>query len=169
MDDNSEQKRDRRKGVGADLILPAMAVAYAIYYMRTVADFPWEAQMSGTFIAIAIFGLVGILVVRTLLQVRRGEVTLHLTALTTPRDKVILRLFFISLTALSILLMPWLGFTLTIILFNLSGMLMLGVRGVKSLVIIPLAAGLVGYHLFIVALDTRLPHGPVEWLLQSLF
>jgi hypothetical protein len=65
--------------------------------------------------------------------------------------------------------MPWLGFTLTVMLFLLSSMWLLGVRGVKPLVIIPLAAGSVGYVFFIVALDTRLPKGPVEWLLQWLF
>lgn len=169
MDDDSEQKVGRRKGIGADLILPAMAVAYAIYYLYTVADFSWEARMSGVFLAVAIFGLVAILVVRTVLRVGRGEATLALTALTTPRDKVFLRLLFIGLAALSILLMPWLGFTLTIILFNLAGMVMLGVRNRKHLVIISLAAGAAGYLLFIVALDTRLPYGPIEWLLQGLF
>src|SRR5690606_25918084 len=116
--------------------------------------FSWEARMNGTLLAIAIFGLVGIFVVRTFRQVRRGEATLALTALTTPRDKVILRLLFIALTALSILLMPWLGFTLTIILFNFAGMLMLGVRRRKYLAIIPLAAGAAGYCLFILALGT---------------
>ncbi|HMA13616.1 MAG: tripartite tricarboxylate transporter TctB family protein [Bacteroidota bacterium] len=168
MDDDSEQKVGRRKGIGADLILPAMAVAYAIYYLYTVADFSWEARMSGVFLAVAIFGLVAILVVRTFLQVRRGEATLALTALTTPRDKVILRLLFIGLTALSILLMPWLGFTLSIILFNFAGMLMLGVRNRKLLAIVSVSAGAAGYALFILALDTRLPYGPIEWLLQSL-
>jgi len=53
--------------------------------------------------------------------------------------------------------------------FLLSSMWLLGVRAVKPLVIIPLAAGIVGYVFFIVALDTRLPFGPVEWLLQWLF
>lgn len=168
MDENSEEQRRRRKDVGADLILPLMAVGYAIYYLYTVADFPWEAQMGGTFVAVAIWLLVGILVARTALQLRRGEVTLRLTGVIKPRDKLVLRLLFIGLTALSILLMPWLGFTLTIVLFILSGMWLLGVRGAKSLAIIPLSAGSVAYLLFIVALDTRLPHGPVEMLLQSL-
>ncbi|HEY9536194.1 MAG TPA: tripartite tricarboxylate transporter TctB family protein [Kiloniellaceae bacterium] len=168
MDEKHEDKRHYRKGIGADLILPLMAAAYAVYYLYTVADFPWEAQMMGTFIAIAIWLLVGLMVVRTALKVWRGDATLRATGLTRPQSKLLLRSAFIGLTALSILLMPWLGFTLAVMLFLLSGMLLLGVRKVKPLVIIPLAAGSVGYLLFIAALDTRLPYGPVEMLLQWL-
>src|SRR3546814_236934 len=169
MDEKHEDKRHYRKGIGADLILPLMATAYAVYYVYTVADFPWEAQMSGTFIAIAIWLLVGVMLVSTGLKLHRGEVTLRATGLSKPQSKLLLRTAFISLTALNILLMPWLGFTLAVMLFLLSGMWLLGVRAVKPLVIIPLAAGSVGYLLFIAALDTRLPYGPVEILLQWLF
>lgn len=169
MDEKHEEKRHYRKGIGADLILPLMAAAYAVYYLYTVADFPWEAQMMGIFIAIAIWLLVGLIVVRTALKVWRGEATLRATGLTRPQSKLLLRSAFIGLTALSILLMPWLGFTLAVMLFLLSGMLLLGVSEVKPLVIIPLTAGSVGYLLFIAALDTRLPYGPVEMLLQWLF
>src|SRR5512138_1888692 len=168
MDENHEERHHHRKGVGGDLILPLMASAYAAYYAYTVADFPWEARMNGSFIAIILWLLVAMLLVRTALRLRRGEVTLRATAIIRPRDKLVLRLLFVGLTGLSILLMPWLGFTLTICLFILSGMWLLGVRVVKHLVIIPLSAAAVGYLLFIVTLDTRLPHGPVEMLLQSL-
>jgi hypothetical protein len=168
MEDKREKGR-YRKGVGADLILPLMAAVYAVYYLYTVADFPWEARMMGTFIAIAIWLLVGLMVVLTALRIYRGEVTLRATGFPKPQSKMLLRLAFIGLTALSIALMPWLGFTLTVMLFLLSGMVLLGVREVKPLVIIPLAAGSVGYLLFIAALDTRLPYGPVEMLLQWLF
>ena len=78
------------------------------------------------------------------------------------------RALFVGLTALNILLMPWLGFTLTVILFLASSMWLLGVRDLKPLVSIPLAAGAVGYVFFVVALDTRLPAGPIEHLLQNV-
>jgi hypothetical protein len=168
MGDDQEQTHRHRKGIGADLILPLMAAGYAAYYVYTITDFPWEAQMNGTFIAVVLWLLVGVLLVRTALQLRRGEVTLRATGIIKPRDKLVLRLLFVALTGLSILLMPWLGFTLTVFLFLLSGMWLLGVRAARHLVIIPLTASAVGYLLFIVALDTRLPHGPVEMLLQSL-
>jgi hypothetical protein len=169
MDDDHQEKHHYRKGVGADLILPLMAAAYAAYYVYTVREFPWEAQVNGTFIALVIWLLVVIMLVRTAVRLRRGEVTLRATGITKPKAKLVERGLFVAVTALDIVLMPWLGFTLTVMLFLLSSMWLLGVRGVKPLVIIPLAAGSVGYVFFIVALNTRLPKGPVEWLLQWLF
>lgn len=169
MDENREDKHHHRKGVGADLILPLMAAGYAVYYLYTITDFPWEARINGTFIALVIWLLVGIFLIRTALRLRRGEVTLRATGILQPIAKLPVRVLFVVLTALNILLIPWLGYTLTVMLFLLSAMWLLGVRDVKPLVIIPLAAGTVGYVFFIVALDTRLPKGPVEWLLQWLF
>src|SRR3546814_7027449 len=75
--------------------------------------------MMGIFIAIAIWLLVGLMVVLTALKVWRGEATLRATGLTRPQSKLLLRSAFIGLTALSILLMPWLGFTLAVMLFLL--------------------------------------------------
>jgi hypothetical protein len=118
---------------------------------------------------VVIWLLVAVLLVRTVLRLRRGEVTLRATGITTPRGKLVVRALFVALTAVNILLMPWLGFTLTVILFLASSMWLLGVRSLKPLVLIPLLAGGVGYFFFIVALSTRLPKGPVEWLLQWLF
>lgn len=169
MDDNHEERHRHRKGIGADLILPAMATAYAGYYVYTIQGYPWEARVNGTFIAVIIWLLVAIMLVRTVLRLRRREVTLRITGITQPHDKLAVRILFVVLTALNIALMPWLGFTLTIMLFLASSMWLLGVRAVKPLVVIPLAAGAVGYAFFIVALGTRLPFGPVEWLLQGLF
>ena len=169
MDENHEQKHPYRKGVGADLILPLMAAVYAAYYLWTIADFPWEAQMNGTFIAAVIWLLVAALLLRTFLRLRRGEVTLRPTGITTPKGKLVQRGLFIALTAANILVMPWLGFTLTVMLFLVAAMWLLGVRALKPLIVIPLAAGSIGYLFFMVALDTRLPKGPVEWLLQGLF
>jgi len=168
MDNDHDHKRPYRRGVGADLILPLMAAAYAAYYVYTISDFPWEAQINGTFISLVIWLLVAVLLLRTLLRLRRGEVTLRATGVTTPRGKLLQRGLFVALTALNILLMPWLGFTLTVIVFLASAMWLLGVRGTGPLVLIPLAAGGIGYVFFIVALDSRLPKGPVELLLQQL-
>jgi hypothetical protein len=169
MSENHEGKHGHRKGVGADFILPLMAAGYAAYYLYSIADFPWEARINGTFIAAAIWILVAMFVIRTAFRLYRGEVTFQFTGILAPRDKLAQRVLFIGLTALDILLMPWLGFTLTVILFLAAAMWMLGVRTILPMVVIPLAAGSVGYLFFMVALDTRLPRGPVEWLLQPLF
>src|SRR3546814_21113821 len=104
MDEKHEDKRHYRKGIGADLKLPLMAAAYAVYYLYTVADFPWEAQMMGNFIAIAIWLLVGIMVVRPALKFWRGDDTLGATGLPRPQSKLLLRSGFLGLTSPS---MTW--------------------------------------------------------------
>jgi hypothetical protein len=68
-----------------------------------------------------------------------------------------------------IIVIPYLGFTLTIFLFLLLAMLALGVRSVRKLIGVALTSAVVGYLMFIVALDTPFPHGPVEMLLGKLF
>src|SRR3546814_6609644 len=125
MDEKHEDKRHYRKGIGADLILPLMAAAYAVYYLYTVADFPWEAQMMGTFIAIAIWLLVGLMVLRTALKVWRGDAPRRATGFTRPQSKCFLRWAFFGLRALTLLLLPGPGFTLGYMLSLLWGMLLL--------------------------------------------
>src|SRR3546814_4980616 len=98
MDEKHEDKRHYRKGIGADLILPLMAAAYAVYYLYTVADFPWEAQMMGTFIAIAIWLLVGLMAVRTALKVWSGDATLGATGLTRPQLTMLVQPAFLGHT-----------------------------------------------------------------------
>src|SRR3546814_11550126 len=107
MDEKHEDKRHYRKGIGADLILPLMAAAYAVYYLYTVADFPWEAQMMCTFMAIAIWLLVRLMVVRPALKVWRVDAPLRATGLTRPHSRLLLPSAFPGLPALSTLLMPW--------------------------------------------------------------
>ncbi|MGH6947838.1 MAG: tripartite tricarboxylate transporter TctB family protein [Kiloniellales bacterium] len=169
MNDETSEKQHHRKAIGADLVLPIMAAVYAVYYLNSTSGFPWEARISGTFIAIAIWSLVGIMLMRTALRLKRGEATLRMTALLRPAEKMPMRLGFIALTALNIWLLDWTGFTLAVILFLATSMWLLGVRGRKSLVLIPLLAGGIGYFFFIVLLDTRLPKGPVEHALQWIF
>lgn len=57
-----------RKPVGADLIIPITAAAYAIYYVWSVRTFPFEAQFSG----LALAGLVGLLTLIYFARVARG-------------------------------------------------------------------------------------------------
>jgi hypothetical protein len=61
------------------------------------------------------------------------------------------------------------GFTIGVALFLFASLYALGVRDRARLIVLPLALSLAGYLLFIAALDTRFPHGPVERLLGALF
>ena len=39
-----DNRNPKRKAVGADLIIPALAVAFTIYYYSTVWELNWEAK-----------------------------------------------------------------------------------------------------------------------------
>lgn len=169
MTEHDEHETVRQMSLGMDLILPLSAASYAAYYVYTIAHLPREAQIIGVFIASAIWLLTGSFIVRALVRLRSGEIGLRPEILTMPVAKLFQRSAFVLLTGANIFLMPYLGFCLTTMLFLAAAMFLLGVRDLRSLVSIPLAAGALGYLFFIVALDTRLPQGPVEQLLQWSF
>ena len=155
--------------MGGELIIPAMAFFFALYYWVTIWDLTWEAQVNGLILGATLFVLVAIFFVRTILRVRRGEVTLSLGSLLYPRLLQWVRVGLIVLSALYIFTIQWLGFTLTTFLFSVASFYLLGVRSWPKLLGIPflLAAG--GYGLFILALKARFPWGPVENALSGLF
>ena len=47
----SDDTPSGRRQVGSDLIIPVAGIAYAVYYVYSVWDFPPEAQRSGFFLA----------------------------------------------------------------------------------------------------------------------
>jgi hypothetical protein len=65
--------------------------------------------------------------------------------------------------------MHWLGVTLGMLLALFASLWILGVRSRKALVLVPLAVAACVYLLFVAALQSDIPHGPVEWVLGKLF
>ena len=63
----------------------------------------------------------------------------------------------------------WLGLTLALFLALGAALYLMGVRKPAPLLLVPLAVAASAYLLFIAALDTDLPRGPVEQLLAALF
>ena len=68
-----------------------------------------------------------------------------------------------------IFVLPWLGLTLAIFCFMCATMLVLGVRKPLPLLAAAFTVAAGGYVGFIVILNTRFPHGPVENLLARIF
>lgn len=161
-------ERNRQRAAGADLILPLLAAVYGVYYLWTIRDFPWEARINGTFIALVLWALVAVLLVRTWVRIRGGEESLRLAETLPPRSQRLQRAGFIALTVADIALVPLTGFTLSVWLFMLFSMLLLGVRERRILILLPPLVALIGYGFFIRLLDTRLPFGPLEWFLGRI-
>jgi hypothetical protein len=164
------QGQPAQKEAGAELILPAAAVLFTIYYFTTIQEVPWTAQVSAVLVGSVLIVLCVSLAIRTFLSVRRGEQSLGLGPLIAPRDYIGKRLLLFALTLGYVAAITWLGFTLTTFLFLTTGMLVLG-EGRRKGLIVTLSAVLSvgGYLLFVVAFQTRYPEGPVEALFKAVF
>lgn len=158
-----------RPALGADLVLPAMALGFAAYYFSSVWDLNWEAKANAVVVGTTLVALCGLFAARVLVQVALGRATLGLEPLVAPRALLPRRLAVAALAALFIFLLPWLGLTLG--LFALIGALMLamGVRAPRRILATAAIVAAGAYLLFIALLNSRLPRGPVEKLLASLF
>jgi hypothetical protein len=158
-----------RPAVGADWVLPALAVAFAAYFLVSVSDLVWEARATGTLVAAALLLLVGIQGVRSAVQLARGHARLAFGGLLGEPVVARERVLIVLLCALFIVAVPYLGTTPG--LFLLTAALMRALRAGSWRATFAtsglIAAG--AYLLFIALLDSRLPRGPFERLLGTLF
>jgi hypothetical protein len=155
--------------VGADWVLPALAVAFAIYFLVSVDELAWEAKATGVLVSVALLALIFLLALREAVKLARGGARISFAVLIGKRIVAWERVAILLLCAVFIALIPWLGLTLG--LFLLSGALMFALRAGSWRKIV-LASGTISvtaYLLFIVLLNSRLPRGPVERLLAALF
>jgi hypothetical protein len=165
-DDHPNQPK---RAAAAELILPAAGVLLALYYFSTIIDSPWEAQVGAFFVGLILIGLVAALVVKTGFDIRAGRAALTFGTLFNEGWVTRKRGGLFAVTLAYIVVIDYLGFTITSFLYLCAAMLLLDDRRRVRLVL-PLAAAisLVGYLLFIVAFETRFPKGPFETFMQGL-
>ena len=156
------------QALGADLVIPGLALAFALYFFFSTADLVWEAKANGVIIGTALVILIALLAGRVALQVVRGEGGLGFDPLWQPREMLWKRVGLVAVTALFVAAMPWLGLTLALWLGMLAQLWIIGVRSKKILFWLPTATAAAVYALFIAVLDSGFPHGPVEDLLAPL-
>ena len=112
--------------------------------------------------------LVAIQAVRIAARVARGKADLRFAPLIEPREALGKRIGLVLLTVAFIGAMPWLGLTLSLVLGLAAALYMMGLRRRAHLVWVPLAVAASAYLLFIAALNSDFPHGPVEHLIDAL-
>lgn len=158
------------RAAGAEFILPAAGVVFTLYYFSTILHSPWEAQAAAFFVGSLLILLSIAFIVRTLFEVRNGRANFGFDRLVSEGTVTLKRAGLFALTLLYILLIGWLGFTITTFLYLTSAMLVLG-EGRRPLFVTALAAGisLLGFLLFIVAFETRFPRGPFETFMAASF
>jgi len=151
--------------LGADLVIPALALGFAAYFFVSIADLAWEAKANGVMIGGVLVLLVAIQVAKIVIQLARGRASLGFEALWAPRDALAKRIGLVGVTIAFIATLKWLGLTLGMLLALFAALWIMGARG-KALVLIPIAVAAAVYLLFVMLLQSDIPHGPIEKLLS---
>lgn len=166
MQDSPENSKDAALG---DLVIPALAAAFTVYFFDSVWDLAWEARATGMVIGTALLALIALLLARVVRRLAVGQAALSFGHLIGPFPHGRQRAGIVLLCALFIALVPWLGLTLGLFTLSAALMLLLGAGKWRSIVVTAGAVSIAAYLLFVALLDTRLPRGPIEKLLAALF
>jgi hypothetical protein len=158
----------KKAPLGADLVIPGLALGFAAYFFFSIADLAWEAKANGVLIGTVLVLLVAIQLARTAVQVAKKKADLSLAPLLEPRDALPRRIGLVLLTVVFIAAMPWLGLTLSLFLGLAAGLALMGVRKRSHLIWTPFAVAASAYILFIAVLNSDFPHGPVENAVAAL-
>jgi hypothetical protein len=155
--------------LGADFIIPILALALIAYYSVETIGLTWEAKVTGVFIGAVLAPLCIAHMVRMILAVSRGRATFGFGDLVDNTLFNRQRAGLVILMAAFIVAIPWIGTTLGLFLLLVSSMLLMGVRSVRILLGVSLVTTAIVYVLLIHLLNSRLPQGIVERLIGSLF
>ncbi|MDF1592521.1 MAG: hypothetical protein P1P89_13470 [Desulfobacterales bacterium] len=169
MNEKSDTPEKEKKAKGDELVFPLMALAFAIYYLYTIMDLSWEAQINGVLIGSILIFLVFIFLFKTALDRWQGKISLKFKNFVFKSGARFTRVWFLLLAVAYVIVIPWGGFTLTTFSYLVAAMLLLGVRSPVRLFTISLALSISGYFFFITLLETRFPSGPVERMIEWLF
>jgi hypothetical protein len=152
--------------LGADLIIPALALAFAGYFFFSIADLAWEAKANGVVIGAILVLLIAGQLARIGRRLYRGEGDLRTDPVWQPADALPRRIGMVLITIAFIATLQWLGVTLGLLLALLAALWIMGVRNRRALILVPLVVAAAMYLLFIVLLQSDIPHGPIEKLLS---
>ena len=161
----------RKDGVapaGADLVIPLLALAFATYFFYSIRDLVWEAKANGVIIGTLLVVLIAAQLVRTGMTIARGKADLGTDLLWQPRDALGKRIGMVGVTIAFIATLPWLGLTLGLLLGMAAALWAMGVRRPGVVAGLSVAVAAAAYLLFIAALNSAFPHGPIENLIAWL-
>lgn len=159
---NEKPASAHKTPLGADLIIPLIGSALALYYLITTAELDWEAKSAGLFVGTVLLTLCAVQFVRTFAGVVTGAATLSLGELISNTKHNRQRLALIVLVALFIATIGWTGTTLGLFILLIASMLVMDVREPVKLLGVAFGTSAVVYTMLIYLLDTRLPRGVVE-------
>lgn len=159
----------KRAPLGADLIIPALALGFAVYFFVSIDDLAWEAKANGVLVGSILIALVLVQFARIGVRIARGAGDFSFAVLLQPRDALTKRILLVVLTVVFIASMEWLGLTLDVLVCMALALYLMGVRNRRQLVVIPVIVAAFAYLMFVAALASEIPHGPIEKLLAWIF
>jgi hypothetical protein len=168
-DPDTDTGRGKSAALGADLVIPVMALCFTVYFLIDAAPLVWEARANGTVIGVVLLTLVAIQFVRTALRWRAGDGTFSFGEIGEWNESQAKRLALFAILAVFIATIPWLGTTLGVFFVMLTSMWVLGMRDWRSIAGIAFVAAASVYILFIAFLQTQLPRGLIENTMTRLF
>jgi hypothetical protein len=150
--------------LGADLVIPLLALGFALYFFGSIADLVWEAKANGAVIGALLVGLVVLQLARIGVEVAKGRGDLRTDPLWQPREVLFKRVGMVLVTVTFIFTLQLLGLTLSLFVAMAGALLIMGVRRPWTVLGISFAVAAAAYLLFIALLDSSFPHGPIEKL-----
>jgi hypothetical protein len=168
---NTDESRriDTREPLGADFIIPVMACILAGYYLATTTDLVWEARAAGVAVGVPLIAMCVYHMGRTTWRIIKGEGSFSFGEIFEDNLFNRQRLGLLILTTLFIIALPWTGTTLGLFLVLIASMRLLGVTSIRQLVLVAATTAATVYVLLMYLVNSRLPQGPVEWLIARIF
>jgi hypothetical protein len=154
--------------LGADFIIPLLAIALTAYYLITTADLVWEAKATGVVVGTIVIAMCVFQVVRLARRIIVHQGTAGFGNLLVNDLNNRRRFALLALVVLFIATIEWAGTTLGLFLLLIGTMLVMGVREARTLLLVALVTSATVYVLLIYLLNTRLPRGVIEEQLGRL-
>lgn len=145
--------------LGAYFIIPLLACALTVYYFVSTTGLIWEAKATGTFIGAILLTLCSIQIARLGLKYTRGQETLGFGDLFEDTLFNRQRLALLTLTAIFIVSLPWIGTTVGLFILIVASTRVMGVRDWRVLVAVALTTAATVHFLLIYLLGSQLPQG----------
>lgn len=160
--------KEKRKALGADLVIPVLALAFTIYFFSSTRELQWEARANGLIIGTALIVLVVVQLARIAIGVARHKEELGFGPLLAPPEALRKRLGMLAVTIAFVATLPWVGLGLGLFVALAAAFWIMGVRPARHVLLVSFIITAVCWVLFTIALDIGLPPGPVEHLYHSL-
>ena len=161
---------EKRTGILPELIIPVGAIAFAIYYLSTVWELPFQAKVVGIYVASAIGILSLVLFIRFAREIITRRKSLGFEGFFSDPVSEGRRWSVLALTIGFIVLMPVLGFVVTIFSFVLSTVVIIGgLQRWRAALITATGMTVAAFLIFIVFVKVRFPTTILDETLKGIF